>query len=131
MLKDRIKERFKDYNNAFLRLKEATNLDNKNDIVIDAVIQRFEFTFELSWKLMKAYLEYEGIEETQSPRSTIKCAYKFGLIEDGDAWIDMMLDRNRTSHVYDEILAVQIYNNIKSHHKDLLENLLYKFQEIL
>jgi nucleotidyltransferase substrate binding protein (TIGR01987 family) len=80
---------------------------------------------------MKSYLEYEGIEEITIPRSTIKCAFKHSLIEDGDEWIDMMLDRNRISHIYDEKLALEIYNNIKSHHVKLLGDLLYKMDEIL
>lgn len=128
---ERVNERFIDFKNALKRLIEASKLDNKNDIVVDAVIQRFKFTFELSWKLMKAYLEYEGIEDIQSPRNTIKSAFKNSLIENGDEWIKMMLDRNRTSHVYDESVAVEIYNNILSHHISLFKKLLEKFNKIL
>ncbi len=131
MLRDRLDERFNDFRKAFKRLKESTQIEIENDIVIDGVIQRFEFTFEQSWKLMKLYLEYEGIEELKSPRSTIKEAFKYELIEDGDAWIDMMIDRNKTSHVYDEETALQIYNSIKSNHVKLLESLLNKMEEIL
>lgn len=131
MLINRVKDRFKDFQSAFTRLTEATNLNEKNDIVVDAVIQRFEFTFELSWKLMKSYLEYEGVEDAQTPRSTIKAAFKYNLIKNGDDWIDMMLDRNKTSHVYDETLALEIYDRIKSHHLALLEELIRKFKEIL
>lgn len=131
MLRDRLEERFNDFRKAFKRLKESTQIEIENDIVIDGVIQRFEFTFEQSWKLMKLYLEYEGIEELKSPRSTIKEAFKYELIEDGDAWIDMMIDRNKTSHVYDEETAFQIYNSIKSNHVKLLEKLLNKMEELL
>ena len=84
------------------RLDEATKLEALNDIVYDGVIQRFEFTFELSWKLMKSFLEYMGITDLRSPRATIREAYAYGLIEDGDKWIDMLVDRNKTSHLYDE-----------------------------
>lgn len=131
MLRDRLDERFNDFRKAFKRLKESTQIEIENDIVIDGVIQRFEFTFEQSWKLMKIYLEYEGIEELKSPRSTIKEAFKYELIEEGDAWIDMMIDRNKTSHVYDEETALQIYNSIKSNHVKLLERLLNKMEELL
>lgn len=61
MLKNRLEERLEDFKKAFKKLKESTGLKVENDIVIDGVIQRFEFTFEQSWKLMKLYLEYEGI----------------------------------------------------------------------
>lgn len=131
MLIDRVRDRFKDFQNAFNRLTEAVKLDEKNDIVVDAVIQRFEFTFELGWKLMKSYLEYEGVEDAQTPRSTIRAAFKYNLIENGDEWIDMMVDRNKTSHIYDETLALDIYDRIKSHHSTLLEKLIEKFQGIL
>lgn len=126
MLEERLKERFKDYKNALVRLNESCSLDPNNDIVIDGVIQRFEFTFELSWKLIKLYLEYVGLGEENSPRNVIKLAYKAGILSDGDAWINMMIDRNKTSHIYDAALANEIYNNIKSKHTKLLEELLEK-----
>ncbi|EJP6472661.1 nucleotidyltransferase substrate binding protein [Clostridium sp. L74] len=131
MLKNRLEERLEDFKKAFKKLKESTDLKVENDIVIDGVIQRFEFTFEQSWKLMKLYLEYEGIEEAKSPRSTIRAAFKYGIIEDGDAWISMMIDRNKTSHVYDENTAIEIYNSIKSNHVNLLEKMLNKIEELL
>lgn len=131
MLQDRVNERFRDYENALKKLKESTELVMENDIIIDGVIQRFEFTFELSWKLMKTFLEYEGIEELNSPRVTLKYAYKRGLIEDGDEWINMMIDRNRTSHIYDEKTAKEIYVRIKTHHILLLENFLDKMKEVM
>lgn len=131
MLRDRLDERYEDYKNAYKRLKESTQLEINNDIIVDAVIQRFEFTFEMGWKLMKIYLEYEGIQDAQSPRSTIKAAFKHGLIKDGDEWIGMMLDRNRTSHVYDEKTALEIYNNVKQNYVFLLEKLLKKIEELV
>ncbi|MGO5064703.1 nucleotidyltransferase substrate binding protein [Clostridium sp. FAM 1755] len=131
MLKNRLEERLEDFKKAFKKLKESIELKVENDIVIDGVIQRFEFTFEQSWKLMKLYLEYEGIEEAKSPRSTIRAAFKYGIIEDGDAWINMMIDRNKTSHVYDENTAIEIYNSIKSNHVNLLEKMLNKMEELL
>lgn len=131
MLEEKLKERFKDYKNALVRLNESCSLDPNNDIVIDGVIQRFEFTFELSWKLIKIYLEYVGLGEENSPRNVIKLAYKEGIISDGDAWINMMIDRNKTSHIYDAALANEIYNNIKSKHRRLLEELLEKMMNCI
>lgn len=124
-------EKFLNFKNAYNRLAEACALEVDNDIIIDGAIHRFKFTFELGWKLMKAYLEYEGIEEAQAPRSTIKCAYSSNLIEDGDQWISMMLDRNKTSHIYDAKTAYEIYNNIKINHVILLKKLIDKMEELL
>ncbi|MFD2759921.1 nucleotidyltransferase substrate binding protein [Lentibacillus juripiscarius] len=120
MKKERLYERLEDYKRAVSRLNEGTSLEIKDDIVYDGVIQRFEFTFELSWKLMKDFLEYTGLTELRSPRGTIREAYAYGLIDDGDQWIDMMVDRNKTSHLYDEEESRVIYEKIKYHHTGLL-----------
>ena len=110
---------------ALSKLKESLSRDpEKDDIVIDATIQRFEFTYELSWKLMKSYLEYNGVTDISSPRSTIKAAFKEGIITDGELWLKMLEDRNRTSHTYDEATALEIYNNIKKDYLALLDNAL-------
>ncbi|MFV9511777.1 nucleotidyltransferase substrate binding protein [Tepidibacillus sp. LV47] len=134
MTKERLLERFQDFKNALERLKESLQIeayqDIIQDIIIDGVIQRFEFTFELSWKLMKLFLEYEGIE-ANSPRSAIRKAYEINMIEDGEAWIDMMIDRNKTSHVYDEEMAKQIYDRIKEVHIINLEKLLNRFEKVI
>jgi len=82
---NKLKDKLEDLKRAFNKLKESAKRNpNEDDIVIDATIQRFEFTYELSWKLMKAYLEYNGNLEATSPRKAIKESYKEGLIKDGN-----------------------------------------------
>jgi len=129
MNKDRLYEKLNDYKRATSRLSEATKIQLDSDIVYDGVIQRFEFTFELSWKLMKMFLEYTGITEIKSPRATIREAFAYGLIEDGDQWIDMMVDRTKTSHLYDESEAKLIYEKIKGSYSQLLANLYDRLEE--
>lgn len=129
MNKERLYEKLNDYKRASARLNEATKIQLESDIVYDGVIQRFEFTFELSWKLMKIFLEYTGITEIKSPRATIREAFTYGLIEDGEQWIDMMVDRNKTSHLYDEREAKLIYEKIKSNYSHILSNLYDKLEE--
>lgn len=110
----KLNERIKDFTNALSRLQEALEKDISDDIIVDGIIQRFEFTFEQSWKAMKLYLEDQGVlDEALAPRSTIKTAFKHRVISDGDIWIEMMLDRNRTSHMYDEDAAREIVKRIK------------------
>lgn len=110
----RLDQRIYDFTNALSRLREALKKDITDDIIIDGIIQRFEFTFEQSWKVMKLYLEDQGVlDEALSPRSTIKVAFKHKIISNGDLWIEMMLDRNRTSHMYDETVAKSIVERIK------------------
>lgn len=124
-----MQERKQDFFNALKKLNEALQKDINDDIIVDGIIQRFEFTFEQSWKVMKIYLEDQGVlDEALAPRSTIKCAFKHKLISDGDVWIEMMLDRNRTSHMYDEETAFSIVQLIRDKYifefnklKDFLE----------
>jgi len=127
----RVKDLHRDLSHALTRLKEALQEDaSKSTIIIDGVIQRFEFTFELAWKLMKFILNYQGIEAL-TPRSVIKEAFKAKLIQEGKEWIDMLEDRNKTSHIYDEKEAQRIYEKIKDNHLRLLENLKQKTQSLL
>ena len=96
-----------------MRLEEALQ-EKETDLVIDGVLHRFEFTFELSWKTMKDWLEYLGIvSKTGSPREIIQAAFKQGLIENGERWIDIMLARNSLSNLYDEETSREIYYKIK------------------
>ena len=90
----RLREKLEDFSKALNRLKEALERDQSDDIVLDAVIQRFEFTYELSWKLIKAYMSYSGIADVKTPRQAFKEAFAAGLIEEGDVWLEMLDDRN-------------------------------------
>ena len=120
---ERIKNLYTDFKKALERLAQALNEDlSKGSIVVDGTIQRFEFTFELAWKLAKAILKFNGVE-AETPRLVIKEAFKSNLIDDkdGHAWIDMLEDRNKTSHIYDEKQALKIYEKIKTNHFKLLE----------
>lgn len=114
MNKEQVKEKYENYYRALEKLKDALKRDDSDDLVLDAVIQRFEFTYELSWKLIKLYLSYSGIAEVRTPRAAFKEAFAAGVIREGDVWIDMLDDRNRTSHTYDEGQARNIYNEIKT-----------------
>ena len=127
----RFEERKQDLLNATERLKEALKQE-ENDIVIDCVLHRFEFTFELAWKTMKDFLEYNGISENiGSPREILRRAFESNLIEDGEEWINMMLARNSLSHLYDEETSRKIYKEIKEKYIKLLEKLNNKFETLI
>jgi nucleotidyltransferase substrate binding protein (TIGR01987 family) len=120
---EKIKYISEDFKKVLERLRQALKEDlSKGNIIVDGTIQRFEFTFELAWKLAKAILNYNGIQ-ADSPRLVIKEAFKTKLIKDGQGWIDMLEDRNKTSHLYDESQALKIYNKIKENHLKLLEDI--------
>ena len=127
----RFEERQSDYKKALLKLKEALQ-EEPTEIVIDGILHRYEFTFELAWKTIKDYLEYMGIvNKVGSPRENIQLAYQQGIINDGELWIEMMLSRNSLSHLYDEETSGKIYNDIKNKYIQAFEKLEEKFEEIL
>ncbi|MCF7793586.1 MAG: nucleotidyltransferase substrate binding protein [Candidatus Cloacimonetes bacterium] len=108
----RWKQRFQNFEKAFLLLQKYVKIVKPNEIERAGIIQFFEMAFELSWKLMKDYLESTGFL-LQSPRESIKQAFQTNLIEDGHIWIDALNDRNLTAHTYDEKLALQIIEVIR------------------
>lgn len=123
---ERFQERKQDLIKASNRLEEALS-EGISDLAIDGVLHRFEFTFELAWKTMKDYLEYQGIVgKIGSPREIIKEAFAAKLIEDGEIWIKMMLSKNELSHLYDEEASREIYNNIKDNYMTEIKKLVSK-----
>ncbi|WP_330112071.1 nucleotidyltransferase substrate binding protein (plasmid) [Cetobacterium somerae] len=121
-------EKIKDLENAVSRLDEAIKDSKKIELstLKDGVIQRFEFTLELSWKILKTYLVNEGIDCVNTPKSVVREAYKAGIIKNGEIWIEMIDDRNLTSHIYSQSMADDIYLRItKKYFKEL--DLLFHF----
>ena len=112
-------KKIENYLKAVQRLDEA-NIEYRkhpdNDVIRDGLIQRFEFTVELSWKSLKEYLEDQGfVLAASSPRAVLKDAYAAGVIQDAERWNQILTARNITSHVYDEKtadgVAAQICND--------------------
>jgi len=98
------------FDNAVKRLEESLN-QPKTEFIRDAAIQRFEFTFELAWKLLKATVEHRGLEG-RSPRDAIKSAFSAGLIKEDPGWLAMIELRNLTAHTYDERLAERLFGEL-------------------
>ncbi|MEI7939983.1 MAG: nucleotidyltransferase substrate binding protein [Verrucomicrobiota bacterium] len=131
MSKERFIERQAEVRNAAARLQEAVG-QPESSIVRDAVIQRFEFSFELVWKALKLYLEHQG-HECGGPRPTLKKAFADGLIatpEEADVWLQMLEDRNLTSHAYDETLATRIYQHVVRDYSKLLGAMAHRIQTL-
>ena len=108
--------RFASFSRAYSLLHEAleSDLETLNPLEREGLIRRFKYTFELGWKLLKDRLEYDGVTVAATPRAVIRAAYKTRFIEDGDAWMDMLTDRTRTSHKYDSDLIQDVVGNISS-----------------
>ena len=114
------------YKNALLRLHESLEESKENDslTVRDGVIQRFEFTAELACKTMREYLLLQEITEINSPKSVLSEAFNNNVITDDSGWLQILRDRNSTSHIYDEESAADIYERISTRHIHLFDNLL-------
>lgn len=121
--------KYENYINALEKLKEALEIEAPDEVQVDGIIQRFEFTFELAWKTIKEYLEFMGVNnEMVGPRGTLKTAFQEGIIYDGDLWIKMMEARNNMSHRYDYEESRRIYLDIKNTYITLLEKLSMKLK---
>jgi len=131
MSEERFTERQADVRESASRLAEAV-AHPESDLVRDATIQRFEFTFEIVWKTLKLFLERQGYE-CGGPRPTLRKAFAENLIptaEEADMWLRMLEDRNLTSHAYDEALASQIYSHIVCDYAPLLVGMAEKIQTL-
>jgi nucleotidyltransferase substrate binding protein (TIGR01987 family) len=117
------------FEHAILRLEAALEYDPEVlDIALDAVIQRFEFTFERAWKSIRLAAKAVGYD-CKSPRGCLKLAYKMEWIEDEEKWLRLLEARNLTLHTYDQETAMEVYETVKDNFevfKSLLEELRKK-----
>ncbi|MEW6680627.1 MAG: HI0074 family nucleotidyltransferase substrate-binding subunit [bacterium] len=103
-----ITEQFK---KAFNRFKEVLDMP-KTEIVRDSSIQRFEFTMDLAWKTLKAFLEEKKGIVCASPKECFREAYRQGMIGYDEDWLKFVDMRNETVHTYREEMAEKIYNEL-------------------
>lgn len=107
----RWKQRYENFNKSYKLLNKYAHTELKTELEIAGMIQLFEMTFELAWKVLKDYLESQGFE-VKSPRETIKQAFQIGVIEEGHVWIDALANRNLSVHTYDQELANTLVREI-------------------
>ncbi|WP_157209199.1 nucleotidyltransferase substrate binding protein [Mariniflexile maritimum] len=96
-------------------IDEEGNIDDDeflDDIIKEGLIQRFEYTHELAWNVMKDYAEYQGNSTIGGSRDATREAFQLKLIANGKVWMNMIISRNKTSHTYNEETANEIFNQI-------------------
>jgi nucleotidyltransferase substrate binding protein (TIGR01987 family) len=101
----------KQYGGALLRFEEILK-KRKNKIIRDSAIKRFEFTFDLSWKAVKAFLEEKQGIKCRAPKECFREAYRQGLISYNELWLKMTDWRNFAVHTYNEKFADQLYKKL-------------------
>jgi len=129
----RWKQRLQNYKKAYAVLGKAVELANTReltDLEKQGLIQGFEFTFELAWNVMKDYLEEQGIIDIVGSKAAVRNAYKNGIIDDGQIWMDMIESRNISSHSYDEETANQILMQIINSYFLYFQKFLNKMEGI-
>ncbi len=126
--KIRWQQRFQNLTKVFNQLERGLAITHPSDIEQQGIIQSFEFSFELSWKTLKDYLESQGVT-CQFPREVIKKAFQYQIIAEGELWLDMLGRRNLLAHAYDEALAMECYMSIKQDFAPELKKLVQWLQE--
>ncbi len=112
------------------KLQNFTNLDEDTvELMREGLIQRFEYTHELAWNLMKDYETYQGYTDIRGSRDAIRKALSIGIIEN-PKWMSTIADRNLTSHNYDESTAAEIQQTILLDYVPLFRQLLEKMKEL-
>ncbi len=124
----RWKQRFQNLEKSLSFLELAMKIENPDIIQKAGLIQFFEISFELSWNVLKDYLEDQGFFELRSPRDTIKKAFQVGLITDGHLWIQALQNRNLTAHTYDEKMADQVADEIRFVYYPLIQEIYTKLK---
>ena len=104
--------KFEKLENALFQLEDACQENLKNRFICDATIQRFEFTFELFWKFLQEYFRAQGVQ-LNFPRDVFSQAYSAKIVPEEKIWLEMLKDRNLTSHTYDQSVADEILSHIK------------------
>jgi len=109
-----VEDTFRSLGSALERLREALAQPLANPLAIDGTLQRFEFSIELFWKVLRRLLAQQGVQ-TATPKEALRKAYSAGWLDDETAWLQMLADRNATSHLYDETAARVVYERIRGH----------------
>jgi nucleotidyltransferase substrate binding protein (TIGR01987 family) len=115
--KQKIVERINTTQNILAKLHELAVKQTLSDVERDALIHRFEFSFELLWKCAKEYLYVEEGIDAASPKKVIRCCRELGLLDEEQTreTLQMADDRNLTSHTYDETFAQAVVERIRQY----------------
>lgn len=134
-------QRLANYNKAMKKLGEVMSSidlemdddelkESLSDLEQEGLIQRFEYTHELAWNVMKDYLEYQGNTSISGSRDAIRESFKVQLITDGETWMDMIKSRNETTHTYNEDTADAIFLKVVREYYPLFKDFQKKMESL-
>ena len=107
-------QRFNNFSKALSQLTKFIEKGELNDLEKQGLIQSFEYTYELAWNTLKDYFESQGETNILGGRDAFRLAFKRGLTENGEAWMEMITSRALTSHTYNEVTAEKIAKDIET-----------------
>jgi nucleotidyltransferase substrate binding protein (TIGR01987 family) len=106
-------QRFNHFSKALSQFQKFIEQGNLNELEKQGLIQAFEYTYELAWNTLKDYFESQAEANLNGSRDVFRLAFKRGLIENGETWMDMIKSRTLTSHTYNEKIAEEIAADIR------------------
>ena len=121
----RWQQRLNNFQSALARLTDAVMLSRQrplSSLEQQGLIQRFEFTHELAWKVMKDYVvEQDGADRIGGSKDATRFALARGLIGNGEGWMEMIISRNLSTHTYNETTANQVAQSVVSVYLELFQ----------
>ena len=127
----RWQQRLANYKKALNLLTKFIEKGELNELEEQGLIKAFEYTYELAWNVVKDFFTSRGNSTIYGSRDAIREAFSAGLIEDGEGWMDMYADRNKTSHTYNEETADEIMRNVVSRYFPLFLVLREKMESLV
>jgi len=130
----RWKQRFQNFQRAFILLREGLELEPESlsQLEKEGLVQRFEYTFELAWKLLKDKMEFDGLVlDRISPKAVVRQAYAAKYINDVELWLQMIGDRNLMSHTYDFATFEKVIASVRDSYLPMLEEWYLSLMEEL
>ena len=131
--KIRWQQRFTNFSKALRQLELAVELSKErplSNLEEQGLIQAFEFTHELAWNVLKDYFAFQGNPDITGSRDASREAFRRGLIEDGEGWMEMIKSRNQSSHTYNQEIAEGIAEKIANSYISLFLDLEVKMNQL-
>lgn len=126
----RWQQRLQNFDKALKQLNKFLKKIELNELEEQGLIQAFEYTHELAWKTQKSFLESRGVSDIFGSKDTAREAFKLGLIEDGQVWMDMIKSRNLSTHTYNEATSQDIAYKIRHSYHAVIVKLHEKLEQL-
>lgn len=124
-------QRYDNFSKAFKQLSKFIEKKELNELEEQGLLQSFQYNYELAWNMIKDFYENQGETDIQGSRDAIRLAFKRGLIDDGQIWMDMIKSRILTAHTYNEKTAREVSDDVRNKYYSEFKKLKLKFEKIM